>query len=100
MKQVVILICAVIFVTACGGKSSVKKSPTDVRPISHEVREVESTNSAETLLRATDKGSTVEFAITDAKKAAIWFLLQAGTKPLLKTKEDKRAIKNLEEKLS
>jgi len=97
MNKLVLLTIASILVIGCGGKAV--KPPTDVRPVSHEVREVESSSSAESLLRATGKGPNVKYAIADAKKAAIWFLMHAGTKPLLKTKDEKQAIKNVEEKL-
>lgn len=103
MKSVKIFLLVFLMVAgmaACGGKKAVKpQAPTDVRPVSHQVQEVESTNSAESIFRATGKGSTVEYAIADARKAAIWFLLNAGTKPLLKTAEEKSAMKNIEETL-
>jgi len=95
MKKILI-ICMALFIVGCASKKPVVK---DVRPISHEVSEVESSNSAETLLLATGKGGDVPSATNDAKKAAIWFLLNAGTKPLLKTKAEKRAMNSLEETL-
>jgi len=99
MKKLVVLLIVAIFVVGCGKKNVKPAPPKDAFPVSHEVREVESTNSSETMLRATGKGSSVEYAIADAKKAAIWYLLHAGTKPLIKTPEEKRAVKNVEEKL-
>ena len=99
MKKLTLLVLISILMVACGGKAVKPEAPKDVRPISHEVREVESTNSAETLLRATGQGSSVEYAITDAKKAAIWFLLYAGTKPFLKTADEKHNFTPVEEKL-
>lgn len=100
MKKLVLFTLVAAFTVGCGGKKAVKpQAPTDVRPVSHEVREVESTSSAETLLRATGKGSTVEYAVADAKKAAIWFLMHAGTKPLLKTADERRAVTRVEEQL-
>ncbi len=99
MKKIIVLLLMATFIIGCGKKNVKPEPPKDAFPVSHEVREVESSNSAETLLRATGKGSTVEYAIADAKKAAIWYLLHAGTKPLLKTKEEKRAVTFIEEKL-
>ena len=99
MKKLMVLALIGIFIAGCGGKNTKPAPPKDVRPISHEVREIESTSSAESLLRATGHGSSVDYAIADAKKAAIWFLLNAGTKPLVKTKEEKRALGFVEEKL-
>ena len=99
MKQWLVLLFLVTFVVGCG-KNNVKPTPPkNAYPVSHEVTEVESSNSAETLLRATGQGSTVDYAIADAKKAAIWYLLHAGTKPLLKTSDEKRTISRFDEKL-
>lgn len=98
-KLAVLLMIGLLF-AGCGGKKGVKPPPpSDPRPVSHQVTEVESTSSAETLLRATGKGAIVEYAIADAQKAALWFLLFAGTKPLLKSQDEKRAFNNVEEKL-
>jgi len=99
MKKLIIFVVVIVFAVGCGKKNVKPEPPKDAYPVSNEVREVESTSSAETLLRATGKGSTVEYAIADAKKAAIWYLLHAGTKPLLKTKDEKRAISFVDEKL-
>ena len=102
MKKLIIFICVALFIatsTGCGKKNVKPMPPKDAYPVSHEVREVESTNSAETILRATGKGSSVDYAIADAKKAAIWYLLHAGTKPLIKSKDEKKAIKFVDEKL-
>ena len=99
MKKLILLIVIAFIAVGCGKKNVKPEPPKDVFPVSHEAREIESVNSAETLIRATGKGSTVEYAIADAKKAAIWYLLNAGTKPLLKTKEEKTAFRLARKKL-
>ncbi|MDX1811312.1 MAG: DUF6175 family protein [Gammaproteobacteria bacterium] len=97
MKHLLVSAMIALLIVGCGKK--IVKPAADAPPVSHEVREVESTSSAETMLRATGQGPTVEIAISDAKKAAIWYLLYAGTKPLLKTPEEKRAAQQVEGKL-
>ncbi|MDH5544948.1 MAG: DUF6175 family protein [Gammaproteobacteria bacterium] len=92
--RIALLILLVAMLAACGGKKVVKSD--DPLPQSRQVTEVESTSSAETLVRATGKAGSVEDAIVDAQRAALWFLLHAGSKPVLKTAAEKQAFAAIE----
>jgi len=65
-------------------------------PKSRQASFFESTYTGETMVRATGKGYSVEEAVEDSKKAAIWFLMFAGEKPLLKSIEAKNNIKSVQ----
>jgi hypothetical protein len=67
--------------------------PAGVEPLSHQATYVESYSTGETLVRATGKGCNFQQATLDAKRAAIWFLLYAGDKPILKTYQEKQKAK-------
>jgi uncharacterized lipoprotein YmbA len=97
IKYIIAALLAASLVAGCASKKVAK--PVSVLPVSSEVKEVESTSSTETLLRATGKGSSVQAAIADARKASVWFLLNAGSKPLLKTKDDRRGMRSFENEL-
>lgn len=99
IRKLVIIALLGAFAVGCGGKKAVKKAPADPGPKSHMVTEVESTSSAETLLRAKGKGKSVKAAIEDAKKASLWFLLHAGTKPFLKNSAEKEAFGSIRKDL-
>ena len=83
-----VLLAGIVTVSGCGGKGV---KPTSQLPLSREAQEVESTSTSESLIRAAGRGTDVQSAIHDAKKAAIWYLLYSGSgKPLLKSKDERQ----------
>ncbi len=74
---------------SCAG-GPVCKMPATIEPVSKQASFVESTSTGESLIRATGKGCTFEEATQDAKKAAIWYVLYAGDRPILKTPSQKQ----------
>ena len=87
---------------ACGG--SVSERPQRVSgpeywPLSRQVTFVESTTTGETMLRATGKADSVADAIADAKRAALWFVLYAGDRPLLESPLGQSGSGELEKRL-
>ena len=77
----------------CGGS---KPKPAPLLPLSHQVTFIESSSSAEVMLRAQGEGEKLSYAKIDAKKAALWFVLFGGDNPMLQTLEEKDAFKGIE----
>ncbi|NPA40519.1 MAG: hypothetical protein GXO57_08780 [Thermodesulfobacteria bacterium] len=67
--------------------------PQGPEPFSRQATFIESTSTGESMVRATGKGCTFNQATLDAKRVAIWYLLYAGDKPILKTPDAKRKAK-------
>lgn len=88
-RIVTILFFTFIFV-GCG--SSTPK-PAPIFPLSHEVTFIESSSSAEVMLRAKGEGFTIADAKKDAQKAALWFVLNGGDTPMLQTSGERKAFK-------
>jgi len=65
-------------------------------PLSKQATFVESSSTVEVVIKATGKGCGVESAIEDAKKAALWYVLFAGDRPLLKTEEEREEFERVE----
>jgi len=94
MKKMMIMVLAIaaLVFTAC------KSAPTchphnQPTPAIYEATFVESTSTAESMIRASGTGCTMDEALNEAKKTALWFVLEAGDKPLLKTPAEKtRAV--------
>ncbi len=70
----------------CASPSRVRRNPSDPAyyPVSRQVSFVESYGSGETMVRATGKGDRTQDALDDSKRAALWFLLYAGDRPIVK----------------
>ena len=66
-------------------------------PLSHEVSFIESYSASEVSLKASGLGEESEDAITDLKKAAIWFVILGGTDPLVKDSDSKSRLENVED---
>ena len=86
-------VLATFYLFSCG--EPVCKMPLTVEPLSKQASFVESTTTGESMIRATGKGCTFEQATKDAKKAAIWYVLYAGDRPILKTPEEKRKAESV-----
>jgi hypothetical protein len=87
-KIFVFLLIAFIF-QGCVKSQPKCVMPQGPEPFSKQVTFIESTSTGESMVRATGKGCSLKEATLDAKKAAIWYLLYAGDKPILKTPEEK-----------
>ncbi len=65
-------------------------------PLSKQATFVESSSTVEVVIKATGKGCGVESAVEDAKKAALWYVLFAGDRPILKTGEEREEFERVE----
>lgn len=59
-------------------------------PTSNQATFIESTSPVEVMIRAAGIGKKAKHAETDARKAAVWFVLFGGTDPLIKAPAEKR----------
>lgn len=73
--------------TSCGGTKPVTASE------SRQVSWVENYSSAEVMLMASGTAQDKDDAILDLRKAAIWYILEGGTDPVLSTPESKQKFK-------
>jgi len=96
----IIKILSVIFIitmSGCGGSAKVKKISSI--PTSHQVTFIESSSSAEVMVRATGIGRSISSAHKDASRAAIWFVLKGGDTPILQTAQEKKKFLKVEQEI-
>ena len=86
------LVLALCF-AGCSNKCDFKKQQT---PALYEATFVESSGTGEMMIKATGIGCSVEEALEEAKKTAVWFVLEGGDKPILKTQAEKTRAYGLE----
>lgn len=86
------LVLALCF-AGCSSKCDFKKQQT---PALYEATFVESSGTGEMMIKATGIGCSVEEALEEAKKTAVWFVLEGGDKPILKTQAEKTRAYGLE----
>lgn len=89
---VLTLVLALCF-AGCSNKCDFKKQQT---PALYEATFVESSGTGEMMIKATGIGCSVEEALEEAKKTAVWFVLEGGDKPILKTQAEKTRAYGLE----
>ena len=82
-----ILTC--VFVLGCAAKKPIP--PVDDAII------LESTNPAEVLVEAKGVGYTTEEAIQDARRSAVWVVVEGGSDPLLQTQEERAKFSTIRE---
>ncbi|WP_456484819.1 DUF6175 family protein [Desulfurobacterium sp.] len=93
-KKVTLLLVGLLLSTSCASTGKqLCRMPNTVEPLSREAQFVESSSTAEYIILATGKGCTVDQARNDARKAAIWFVLFGGDRPLLQTSKERRKAK-------
>jgi hypothetical protein len=61
-------------------------------PVSHEASFKEAYNASEVTIKATGRGADDKATDIDLKRAAVWFILEGGTDPVLNTPESKTAF--------
>jgi hypothetical protein len=97
------VLIALTLLPACASRQS-SPSVNATRPFSHEAELVEVTSSSEWLIRATGyaerkhKHRELE-AVSDARAAAIYFMLLGGTDPLLQIPEERERFKTVAARL-
>jgi len=93
MKRIALslLTTSILIFSGCQGTK-----PKPVVPTSHQVTFIESSSSAEVMLRAKGIGNSIESANIDAQRAAIWFVLFGGDNPLLQTAKERNAFKKVQ----
>jgi len=84
-----ISILACVFVLGCAAKKQIM--PLEEATIR------ESTNPAEVLVEAKGVGYTTEEAIQDARRSAVWAVVEGGSDPLLQTQEERARFKAIRE---
>ena len=90
MKRMVItLTIAIAVIFSSCGSAPVCNANTQPAPASYEASFVESSGTGEMMIKATGIGCTMEEATVEAKKTAIWFVLEGGDKPILKSPAEK-----------
>ncbi|WP_457567671.1 DUF6175 family protein [Desulfurobacterium sp.] len=99
-KKVPLLLVSFMALTSCASTGKqLCQMPHTVEPLSREAQFVESSSTAEYIILATGKGCTVNQALNDARKAAIWFILFGGDRPLLQTAKERRKAKAILEEI-
>ncbi|HNW15271.1 MAG TPA: DUF6175 family protein [bacterium] len=90
MKRMLVSLTVVIsMLFASCGSAPVCNANTQPTPASYEASFVESSGTGEMMIKATGLGCTMEEATNEAKKTAIWFVLEGGDKPILKSPAEK-----------
>ena len=92
-KFLVFMLVLALSLVGCSNKCDFKKQQT---PALYEASFVESTGTGEMMIKATGIGCSVEEALEEAKKTAVWFVLEGGDKPNLKTQAEKTRAYGLE----
>lgn len=77
-------------------KCESNKNPT---PAIYEATFVESSGTSEVMVRASGVGCSMEEAAKEAKKTAIWFVLESGEQPILKSDAEKTKAYGFEVKM-
>jgi hypothetical protein len=92
-KFLVLMLVLALCLAGCSNKCDFKKQQT---PALYEATFVESSGTGEMMIKATGIGCSVEEALEEAKKTAVWFVLEGGDKPILKTQAEKTKAYGLE----
>lgn len=92
-KFLVLMLVLALCFAGCSNKCDFKKQQT---PALYEATFVESSGTGEMMIKATGIGCSVEEALEEAKKTAVWFVLEGGDKPILKTQAEKTRAYGLE----
>lgn len=92
-KFLVLTLVLALCLAGCSNKCDFKKQQT---PALYEATFVESSGTGEMMIKATGIGCSVEEALEEAKKTAVWFVLEGGDKPILKTQAEKTKAYGLE----
>ncbi len=92
-KFLVLTLVLALSMVSCSNKCDFKKQQT---PALYEATFVESSGTGEMMIKATGIGCSVEEALEEAKKTAVWFVLEGGDKPILKTQGEKTRAYGLE----
>lgn len=92
-KFLVLMLVLALCLAGCSNKCDFKKQQT---PALYEATFVESSGTGEMMIKATGIGCSVEEALEEAKKTAVWFVLEGGDKPILKTQAEKTRAYGLE----
>ncbi|MBR4531099.1 hypothetical protein IKO70_01660 [bacterium] len=92
-KFLVLMLVLALCFAGCSSKCDFKKQQT---PALYEATFVESSGTGEMMIKATGIGCSVEEALEEAKKTAVWFVLEGGDKPILKTQAEKTRAYGLE----
>ena len=92
-KFLVFMLVLALSLVGCSNKCDFKKQQT---PALYEASFVESSGTGEMMIKVTGIGCSVEEALEEAKKTAVWFVLEGGDKPILKTQAEKTRAYGLE----
>ena len=88
MKHFIVSILILSTVFLCTGNLFAKKkceSNKNPTPAIYEASFVESSGTSEVMVKASGVGCSMDEAAKEAKKTAVWFVLESGEQPILKS---------------
>ena len=88
-RMVVSLTMAIAILFSSCGSAPVCNANAQPTPAIYEASFVESSGTGEMMIKSSGIGCTMEEATIEAKKTAIWFVLEGGDKPILKSAAEK-----------
>lgn len=95
-----VLVFSVVFLFSSTVLAKKKcKSEKKETPAIYEATFVESSGPAEVMVKANGIGCSVEEALKEAKKTAVWFVLESGDQPILKSDAEKTKAYGFEIKM-
>lgn len=102
MKKFVpaVLVFTTVFLFTSGLMAKKKCEPNkNDTPAIYEATFVESSGPAEVMVKASGIGCSLEEALKEAKKTAVWFILESGDQPILKSDAEKTKAYGFEIKM-
>ncbi len=98
VSAVLVFSAVFLFSTGLSAKKKCEPNKNDT-PACYEATFVESSGTAEVMVKAGGIGCSVEEALKEAKKTAIWFVLESGEQPILKSDAEKTKAYGFEIKM-
>lgn len=102
MKKIVsaLLVFSAVFLFCDSLLAKKKCEPNkNETPAIYEATFVESSGTAEVMVKASGLGCSMDEALKEAKKTALWFILESGDQPILKSETEKTKAYGFEVKM-
>lgn len=98
VSAVLVFSAVFLFTSTISAKKKCEPNKNDT-PAIYEATFVESSGTAEVMVKASGIGCSVDEALKEAKKTAIWFVLESGDQPILKSDAEKTKAYGFEIKM-